>query len=122
GQTLESREIRLILMSSGNKFIREDGSVCELKTPSAQQSGLKIKLPNTFTIESGLRYSVHLVFDIEKSVVEQGNGGCLLKPVIHGEIISYRPPVDDGSSEDNDGGSTGAGSGDGSTGGDTGAG
>lgn len=126
GQSLQSKEIRLVLNETGNKLIREDGSVCELKTPSGQQSGLKLKLPETFTILPGLRYSVHLSFDVEKSIVEQGNGGCLLKPVIRGQVIAYRPPVDEGGGS-GDGGNTDGGNTDGSntdggstSGGDTG--
>lgn len=112
GQSLQSKEIRLVLNETGNKFIQADGSVCELKTPSGQQSGLKLKFPETFTILPGLHYSVHLSFDVEKSIVEQGNGGCLLKPVIRGQVIAYRPPVDEGGGSGDGGSTTG---GDGST-------
>ncbi len=118
GQSLESKEIRLVLNETGNKFIREDGSVCELKTPSSQQSGLKLKLPESFTILPGLRYSVHLSFDVEKSIVEQGNGGCLLKPVIRGQVIAYRPPVDEGGGSGDDGNTDGGSTTGGDTGGD----
>ncbi len=102
GQSIQSKEIRLILNETGNKYIRSDGTVCILKTPSGQQSGLKIKLPEAFTILPGLHYSVHLAFNVEKSIVEQGNDGCLLKPVIKAEIIAYRPvdPVNDDNSTD----------------------
>ncbi len=100
-QSLATREVRLILMDTGNEYTRSDSSVCELKTPSAQQSGLKIKLPDTFSFQPGLYYSIHLSFDVDKSVVDLGNGGCLLKPVIKGEIIAYKPPVDDSGNDSN---------------------
>ncbi len=125
GQSFQAKEIRLMLNEFGNKYIFPDGTMCNLQTPSAQQSGLKIKLPEGFVLTPGLHYSVQLAFNVEKSIVEQGNNGCLLKPVIKAKIISYRP-IDDGSS---DGGSTtggeiNAGSSDGgsTTGGETNAG
>jgi hypothetical protein len=75
-------EIRLVLNPDNNHAIKKDGSTCELQTPSGQQSGVKIKLQSTVTVEDGYSYSMVVDFDAEKSVVIKGNGDCLLKPVI----------------------------------------
>lgn len=73
-------QIRLILGS--NNSIVVNGVSHPLQTPSAQQSGLKINIDQI--LEAGLVYKVWLDFDAGKSIVEQGNGGYLLKPVIRG--------------------------------------
>lgn len=79
-------QIRLIL-GGGNYAIKSDDSTCSLQTPSAQQSGIKIKLSNAVTISGGKSYSLVVDFDAEKSVVVKGNGDCLLKPVL--KIASF---------------------------------
>ncbi|MDR6299663.1 DUF4382 domain-containing protein [Mesonia maritima] len=71
-------QIRLIL--GDDNTIVVDGETFPLSTPSAQQSGLKLNL-NT-TLEEGIVYEYILDFDVEKSIVTQGNGGYSLKPVI----------------------------------------
>lgn len=71
-------QIRLIL--GDNNTIVVDGETFPLQTPSAQQSGLKINLNET--LEGGIFYEFILDFDVDKSIVTQGNGGYLLKPVI----------------------------------------
>lgn len=73
-------QIRLILGS--NNAIVVNGVSHALQTPSAQQSGLKINIHQT--LEAGMVYKIWLDFDAGKSIVEQGNGGYLLKPVIRG--------------------------------------
>lgn len=73
-------QIRLILGS--NNSIVVNGVSHALQTPSAQQSGLKINIHQT--LEAGMVYKIWLDFDAGKSIVEQGNGGYLLKPVIRG--------------------------------------
>jgi hypothetical protein len=86
-------QIRLILEETGHYITYTDGSVCELQTPSQQNSGLKIINPE-FSIEEGQAYSMVIDFDAKKSIVHQGNGGCLLKPVLKwGGITST--PIDD---------------------------
>lgn len=82
----EVTQIRLIL-GSGNYAIKSDDSNCSLQTPSAQQSGIKIKLSNAVTISGGKSYSLVVDFDAEKSVVVKGNGDCLVKPVL--KIASF---------------------------------
>lgn len=74
-------QIRLIL-AQDNYAIKMDVSQCSLQTPSAQQSGIKIKLANPVTIAADKSYSLVLDFDAAKSVVVKGNGDCLLKPVL----------------------------------------
>jgi len=51
-----------------------------LDTPSSVQSG--IKLINEFDVQPGQHVDLVLDFDALKSVVQRGNGGYLLKPVI----------------------------------------
>ncbi|QDK44791.1 DUF4382 domain-containing protein [Bdellovibrio sp. ZAP7] len=79
---LQIQQIRLILKDSGHYIIKGDDSICELKTPSAQKTGVKIILTNKVQFEAGQQYNVTLDFDAMKSIVLQGNGGCLLKPVL----------------------------------------
>jgi hypothetical protein len=73
-------EIRLVL-GDDNYLILNDESRQELSTPSAQQSGLKIKVDQE--LEAGQEYEFLLDFDVDKSIVSAGNsGGFILKPVI----------------------------------------
>jgi hypothetical protein len=72
-------QIRLIL--GENNSVKTGGQVYALKTPSAQQSGLKLKLNANLT--EGVTYTILLDFDAARSVVSAGNsGGFNLKPVI----------------------------------------
>ncbi|MDX1462540.1 MAG: DUF4382 domain-containing protein [Marinirhabdus sp.] len=71
-------QIRLILGDDNSVVV--DGETIPLQTPSAQQSGLKINVNET--LEPGIFYEFILDFDVEESIVAQGNGGYLLKPVI----------------------------------------
>ena len=71
-------QMRMIL--GPNNEIVVDGDTLALKTPSAEQSGLKFKI--NATIEEGKTYVLFLDFDAEKSVVSKGNGTYSLKPVI----------------------------------------
>lgn len=78
--------LRLVLNPNGNSAIRLDDSVCDLKTPSAQQSGLKIKLSNRIRLEEDSNYSLVLDFDVDRSVVVNSQK-CLLKPVLKLEAL-----------------------------------
>ncbi|MEQ9261553.1 MAG: DUF4382 domain-containing protein [Owenweeksia sp.] len=71
-------QVRLILGPDNDVVI--DGVSYDLKTPSAQQSGLKLKVNET--LEPGLVYEFWLDFDASRSIVTTGNGKYLLKPVI----------------------------------------
>ena len=79
---LEITSIRLVLKAEDNHAIKADDSRCEMQTPSGQQSGIKIHLAQSFTLENSAVYSMVMDFDAEKSVVVKGNGDCLLKPVL----------------------------------------
>ncbi|HSF55890.1 MAG TPA: DUF4382 domain-containing protein [Algoriphagus sp.] len=75
----EIDQIRLIL--GEDNYLIKDGARFELTTPSAQQSGLKIKVDQE--IEGGQAYNLIIDFDAAKSIVEAGNSGnIILKPVL----------------------------------------
>jgi len=71
-------QIRLILGT--NNTVRVDGVVYPLSTPSAMQSGLKLKIDQTF--DPGIEYTILLDFDANQSIIEKGNNEYQLKPVI----------------------------------------
>ncbi|MFV8258765.1 DUF4382 domain-containing protein [Bdellovibrio bacteriovorus] len=106
------QQIRLVLKPSGHYAVKGDDSICELKTPSAQKTGVKIILTNKVQFEAGHHYNIVVDFDALKSVVVQGNGGCLLKPVLKLKsafktpIVQPETPVDSGGGDD---GSSGGG-------------
>lgn len=79
---LQIQQIRLVLKPEGHFAVKGDGALCELKTPSAQKTGIKIIMTNNFKFEAGNAYNIVVDFDALESVVIQGNGRCLLKPVL----------------------------------------
>lgn len=88
-------QMRLILGS--NNTIVVDGVTHPLQTPSAMQSGLKFNWNETLVANGA--YHVWIDFDAARSIVEQGNGGYLLKPVLrtfsettNGQIKGYVLP------------------------------
>ncbi|MCW3120766.1 MAG: hypothetical protein JWQ38_258 [Flavipsychrobacter sp.] len=89
-------QIRLIL--GDNSSIVEGGVVYPLSTPSAQESGVKLNLNQTFT--AGGAYDIWIDFDAAKSILKTGNGKYKLKPVIRayssvtlGRIKGYVLPL-----------------------------
>ncbi|WP_372642144.1 DUF4382 domain-containing protein [Ancylomarina sp.] len=77
------QEVRLIL--GDNNKLGQNGEVVDLDTPSASQSGLKIKIHTQ--IEAGVTYKLVLDFDAAKSIVKAGNSGKYnLKPVIRAKM------------------------------------
>ncbi len=75
----EIDQIRLML--GKDNYVIKDGERFELKTPSAEQSGLKIKINQE--IEAGNTYELTIDFDAAKSIVVAGNSGnIILKPVL----------------------------------------
>jgi len=75
------KQIRLVLGDNNTLVIEGETDPIHLDTPSAQQSGLKLKL-NT-ELESGYSYTFILDWDVERSIVKAGNSGkYILKPVI----------------------------------------
>lgn len=82
------KEIRLLL-GADSYVIGRDGQRYDLKTPSGQASGVKLKLDNV-TVRADQTFQLLLDFDVAKSIVERGNWRpgndkkehYLLKPVI----------------------------------------
>lgn len=72
------QQIRMVL--GPNNYVMVDGQRYDLTTPSAEQSGLKIKLNQD--VKEGLLYKLLLDFDVAKSINKTGNGKYMLKPVI----------------------------------------
>lgn len=77
-ETSNVQQIRLILGSRNS--VVDGGITYPLSTPSADQSGLKLQVNQT--LQAGVLYSVLLDFDVNKSIVKEGNGSYKLKPVI----------------------------------------
>lgn len=77
-------QIRLILGS--NNTIVVDGETFPLATPSAEQSGLKIQVNET--LEDGIFYEFILDFDVDKSILQTGNGQYKLKPVLRASTVA----------------------------------
>ena len=75
------QQIRLVLGNNNTLVIEGETSPIDLDTPSAQQSGLKLKLCTE--LEPGYSYTFILDWDVQKSIVKAGNSGkYILKPVI----------------------------------------
>ncbi len=71
-------QMRLILGNNNSVVI--NGQSHDLKTPSAQQSGLKFNIHATLT--DGIVYRLWIDFDANRSIVSTGSGKYILKPVI----------------------------------------
>lgn len=89
-------QIRLIL--GNNNTVVVDGVSHPLNTPSAQESGVKLNLKQTFV--AGDSYDVWIDFDAAKSILKTGSGSYKLKPVIRaygsltlGKIKGYVLPL-----------------------------
>ena len=90
-------QVRLVL--GENNSVMVDSVVYDIKTPSAQQSGLKLNVQYDFI--PGIEYEFTIDFDAGKSIVKTGNGKYILKPVIHvfteavtGSIAGVVMPLD----------------------------
>lgn len=90
-------QMRMVL--GDDNEIMVDSVYHDLKTPSAQQSGLKLNIHAT--LEPGIQYEMWLDFDAARSIVAKGNGQYLLKPTIKvftevsgGSIKGVASPVD----------------------------
>ena len=102
------QQIRLVLGENNTLVIEGQEGQIDLDTPSAQQSGLKLKI-NT-ELEPGYSYTFILDWDVQKSIVKAGNSGKYnLKPVIRvnaevnsgsiaGKVVG-KPIVSDGTEE-----------------------
>jgi hypothetical protein len=71
-------QIRLIL--GDNNTVVTGTNEYNMKTPSAQQSGLKLNVHEVF--RQGIAYEYSIDFDAARSIVKTGNGKFILKPVI----------------------------------------
>lgn len=74
----ELSQIRLILGDNNALMIGKDSY--DMKTPSAQQSGLKLNVHADFL--QGVAYEYIIDFDAARSIVKTGNGKFILKPVL----------------------------------------
>ena len=95
-------QIRLVLGDNNTIVVKEGETESEyaLKTPSGQQSGLKVMVGEE--LEAGEDYTFVLDFDVDKSVVTTGNGAYNLHPVIRvaveeetGSIVGSVHPTTD---------------------------
>ena len=76
-------QMRLVLGENNTVVI--NGVSHQLDTPSAQQSGLKLKINQT--LQANITYNFLLDFDADKSIVSAGNSGkYILKPVIRASL------------------------------------
>lgn len=71
-------QMRLIL--GPENYIKINGILVKLNTPSAQQSGLKLNVQQD--VAAGILYKIILDFDVAKSIVATGSDNYNLKPVI----------------------------------------
>jgi len=75
------KQIRLVLSDNNTLLLENKTTPIHLDTPSAQQSGLKLKLDTA--LEPGFSYTFILDWDVHKSIIKAGNSGkYILKPVI----------------------------------------
>jgi hypothetical protein len=88
-------QLRLVLGNNNSVVTR--GQSFPLKTPSAQQSGLKFNIHSMLT--SGIEYRLWIDFDANRSIVSTGSGAYILHPVIRtyseaigGSIKGYALP------------------------------
>lgn len=79
-------QMRLVLAATGNTVTPVGGTAQPLKTPSGQQSGLKIKAD--FEVAADEVNDYLLDFDACKSIVLTGSGMYILKPVVR---LSAKP-------------------------------
>jgi hypothetical protein len=80
-------QIRLIL-GDNNSIVTKEGEKIALKTPSGQESGLKVQIHQD--VSGGILYRLILDFDAGRSIIKAGNSGnYLLKPVLR--ILSFIP-------------------------------
>ena len=92
-------QVRLITGEASVKI--KDGDLFTLKVPSGAQSGIKIKVDPSVTVEGGLTSSLLLDFDLSKSFVLRGNTnkpngivGLNFKPVVRVANISFAGSVE----------------------------
>ena len=73
-------QLRMILGTNNSIVVNGTSMPLPLETPSAQQSGLKFNIHAD--LAEGVHYRMWIDFDAARSVVENGNGDYILKPVL----------------------------------------
>ena len=73
-------QIRLVLGTENYVKLEGTAHLIKLETPSAEQSGLKLNIQYDVTNER--LYTIHLDFDVARSIVNTGNNKYILKPTI----------------------------------------
>ena len=73
-------QLFMLLSPEGNKILNKDSSVVDFKTPSGQQSGIKIQLANADVV-AGRTYVLSLSINPAEQIVTN-KVKCLFKPVI----------------------------------------
>jgi Domain of unknown function (DUF4382) len=71
---------QLRLVPGNNNSVVIGGQSYLLKTPSAQQSGLKLNIHSMLT--TGIEYRLWIDFDANRSIVSTGSGEYILHPVL----------------------------------------
>ncbi len=71
-------QMRLVL--GPDNQVKTDGEYHPLKTPSGQQSGLKLNIHAD--LKEDIEYDIWIDFDASRSIFRTGNGKYILKPVI----------------------------------------
>jgi hypothetical protein len=87
---VSASQLRLVLNESGNYILGADEKNYNLKTPSQQQSGLKILLGESFALKAGKTYILKVNFEPSTQIVSAGSK-CILKPVLRVESITLKP-------------------------------
>ncbi len=80
-KNIELKQIFIRLSETGNQVLGMNNVAMNLFTPSAQESGLKVKLSRSVKLKKDQIYELHLDFRIEDQIVANANK-CIFKPVI----------------------------------------
>lgn len=80
------KELKLLLKQDGNVLMGLKGEVYDLKTPSAQTSGLKVILASKTHVKAGQKYELKLNIDLSEQIVRAGKK-CLIKPAIKAAVL-----------------------------------
>ncbi len=67
------KQVRLVLSNNNTLNVEGEEGLIPLSTPSAQQSGLKLKLDTE--LEAGFSYTFILDWNVQESIVKAGNSG-----------------------------------------------
>ena len=81
-QPAKGGQVRLKLSEINNQVVDTAGQAYALKTPSAQQSGVKIVSRGNLRLKGNTAYTVRFFLDPNSQVVRTGNGQCILRPTL----------------------------------------